>query len=478
MQVPDNRILNGNIYFAFLTLLFIFINLFFSAFTLLCGYTIGPWILAASILITIFLGVYFKKPSSTALFLGAFLISLLLGYFSFDTTFDSISYHKPTIEALVGGWNPIYDEGENLGMWTLHYARGLELQASSIASYLGIEASKSINFLFFFATFSLSFCGLYKSFASLSKKQVLIATFVLMLNPVVLSQLFTFYNDSYLYLECVSLVSLFILLYKSEGNRSVYYFMLLTVTLMAVNTKFTHFFFGCLLWGGFWVYLSYKKNYKLLKKSLILGVIALAVGVGFIGFNPYVTNFVKTGDPFYPLLSNQVDIMTTNTPEILKDDNRFIAFVKAQLSNEDIAWSLIRGKASVADIIMPSADSRTFGFGILFFPIFLCSLTLMIMTRADKKLWIALVLILLPIAFFEQSWWARYIPFPWAVATLAVISYYQSKKLILQRIFYAAIISMVIFTACIAMGRNASRRIYAHFNPEIAESLIQNAESE
>lgn len=434
--------------------------------------------MAASIIFTIFSGVYIKRISSAALFLGAFLISLILGYFSFDTTYDSIYYHKPTIEALVNGWNPIYDDGENLCMWTLHYARGLELQASSIASsYFGLEASKSINFLFLFATFSLSFCAISKSFALLSKKQVLIATLILMLNPVVLSQLFTFYNDFYLYLESISLVSLFIILYKSEENCSLYYFMLLTATLLAVNTKFTHFFFGCLLWGAFWVYLFYKRKYNLLKKSLILGIIALVLGAVFIGYNPYVTNFLKTGDPFYPLLSNKVDIMTSNTPEILIDDNRFIAFLKAQLSNETIAWALIRGKINVADIITPSADSRTYGFGILFFPIFLCTITLMLITKADKKLWLALILILLPIAFFEQSWWARYVPFPWAITTLAAISYYRSKKLILSRILYVSIISMVILTACIAMGRNVTRRVFVHFQPEIAESLIQDLDN-
>lgn len=453
-------------------------NFLLCATAMIVGSKIQPWFFPTSLLIPIIYGLNRKKTSIVLLFLGAFAISFLMGYLTFDTTFDSISYHKPTIQALSNNWNPIYDNRGDLGLWTLHYARGLELQASTIASTgLGLEASKAINFMFFFSTIALAFAALRKTFPELSSKQIAIAVFVLMSNPVVLSQLFTFYNDAYLYMEVISMIALFMIWHKNSGKTFIYSLMLISVTLMAVNTKFTHLFFCCLIWGGFWIYLLWTKNYKLLRKAFLLGTSAIVLGVVFIGFNPYITNTLTTGDPFYPLLSNRVDIMTTNTPEILVTDNRFLAFVKAQLSNETQAWSVVSGNVNLQDFLKPSADSRTLGFGLLFAPLFIFSIILMLINKASKNLWIALALSLVPLAFFEQSWWARYIPFPWIIITIGIISYFKRKSdnksnnLLCSKILYFIILIMVVMTMVITVGRNAGRRIHARFQPEIIESI-------
>lgn len=67
-----------------------------------------------------------------------------------------------------------------------------------------------------------------------------------MCNPVVMAQLFTFYNDLHLYLEDIALCALAIILWKKRNeNLSLqlsYWIMAGVVTVLAVNTKFTHFF--------------------------------------------------------------------------------------------------------------------------------------------------------------------------------------------------------------------------------------------
>lgn len=472
-----HKIINNCIDFAFLTLLFFLVNFLLCTAALTVGAILQPWIFPASMLSVVVYGLVRKKTLIVLLFFGIFIVSLLLGYFTFDTTFDSISYHKPTIQALASNWNPIYSHRNDLGLWTLHYARGLELQASSIVtSGLGLETSKGINFMFFFATSALAFVALKKSFMMLSLRQIFIVVFVLMSNPVVLSQLFTFYNDAYLYMETISMIALFIIWRKDCENRGIYDIMLLSVTIIAVNTKFTHLFFGCLLWGGYWLYLWCFKDYKLLKRSFLVGGCALLVGIGFIGFNPYITNFINSGDPFYPLLSNTVDIMSGNTPEIFINDNRILAFVKAQLSSETQAWSILTTNITLEDVLKPSADSRTLGFGLLFAPLLICSITLMMMTRPGKELWIAFSLSLVPLCFFEQSWWARYIPFPWIIIAISIISYFKSKKNRKCQTLFVLTIIMVVMTVSITLVRNAGRRFHAHFHPEVIESLSHSSD--
>lgn len=93
---------------------------------------------------------------------------------------------------------------------------------------------------------ALLYSSLHITFTSLSAKQIGIVTAALMCNPVVMTQLFTFYNDLYLYLEYLALCALAIILWKKRNeNLSLqlsYWIMAGVVTVLAVNTKFTHFF--------------------------------------------------------------------------------------------------------------------------------------------------------------------------------------------------------------------------------------------
>lgn len=473
MQESFNIKLNRPGFLALLVFGFLALDLLLCAGSLIFGYSIGLWQMPIALIMTVSFGVIVRKYSITGLFLLIFIGSLLLSYFTFDTTFDSISYHKPAIVFLSQGWNPIYENNLDASLWIIHYARALEIMAASgVACGLDIEASKFINLVFLVGVWCIAYNAIKNVFEKLSKKQLVIVTSVLVLNPVVLGQLFTFYNDLYLYMEIIALVAVLTLSiseYKDRRKDYVYMFMLFAITILSVNTKFTHFFFCGLVWLSVWCYFIVKKRYNLFFKYFIVGAVSFIIAVFWVGYSPYITNLKDTGDPFYPLLSEKVDIMTSNTPYILLNNNRFVAFAKAQLSNENEPWSILKGKIGLADLIQPAADARTFGFGVLFVPILLLSLILMIFTKAPKLLWLLCIVAILPIAFFSQGWWARYIPTPWAIVSFSLISYYIYPHRKRLRTIYVILITMIAYTVVVALGRNAARRIHAHFDEVIIE---------
>lgn len=393
-------------------------------------------------------------------FLSVSIIAIILCGITFDTSYDSIHYHKITVELLSNNWNPIYDPTPNTNLWVLHYARAQELMAASLTSAgLTLEMSKSINLIFFSGVYAILYCTISSLFIGLNRKNALIITTAFMLNPVVIAQLFTFYNDAYLYLETIAMISLAMLLFR-YGNMKLW-LALFFLTILSVNTKFTHFFFAGLFWLFFYIGTIAYKKWELMRKILVWGSVSFLFGVVLVGYNPYITNIAATGDPFYPLLSG-ADIMTSNTPSILIENNRFVAFIKAQLSTPNNSWGLLKLNINKDVLLSPSVDSRILGFGPFFVLIFLASILLMLKSKANAKWWLALTIILIPISFFTQSWWARYIPYPWCTAGIALLASYRNKNIITDKtmkILRSTTFILILFSATIAFCRNFGWRL-------------------
>ena len=138
--------------------------------------------------------------------------------------------------------------------------------------------------------------------------------------------------------------------------------------------------------------------------------------------------------------------------------DRITAFLKAQLSTPDTEWGVVLLEINPQWLAWPSYDARILGFGILFIPIILVSFLLMWQSKAQTWAWVAIALTMLPILFFAQSWWARYVPMPWAVGGLALLASYCSKAKkakFLKRI----LITMIFITAAITSGANLVARL-------------------
>src|SRR5690606_22987726 len=109
---------------------------------------------------------------------------------------DGQGYHLDTIIALKEGWNPIYEkytEPVAAEIYVNHYSKGKEI-ISSIFYFISnkMEAAKANNFLILFACFG--FCREFLN-QFFSNKRSLLLTFLIVLSPTVVTQLFTNYVD-------------------------------------------------------------------------------------------------------------------------------------------------------------------------------------------------------------------------------------------------------------------------------------------
>lgn len=349
------------------------------------------------------------------------IISCVLCSFLWDNSYDGNTYHQATLLYLADGWNPIYETCPAENIWSHHYAKALEVISAQILVFINstrlcsplaaIEASKAVNLLLFLSTILFITSFLWKRFPQISHKNKIGITILIASNPVVLTQLFTFYNDFAIYcLSALLLTSFFGISTHDKASA----FVAISATLLAITTKFTHFFFIGIEWLAFFVYMAFKRQWKPFRHWFAYAAIVTFLGVVITGFNPYVTNTVNNGHPFYPLMGSDTDIMTKNTPSIYNNGNRFSNFIKSQFTDPDYPeWSAFPLPKSKASLMGVGYDSRSMGFGPLFAWILILTMIMLIFGRQNKTAWYIAGCTLTVSFIFPQAWWARYVAFLW-----------------------------------------------------------------
>lgn len=444
---------------GFGTLAFLCIMLILSGLCMFAGLSVNIAIPILSILISCII-VYSKSGyRSLLLTLLTIIWSIAFSALTFDTASDSIGYHETTIRLLQKGWNYIYQDPDTSILWVPHYARAQEILSACIISLTGvIEIGKSVNLIYALTCFFLT-CGLLcRLCKKINYRKIIVLALILNLNPVTLVQIFTFYNDLFLYPGILVMTLSFICLYQKDNTKQINILWILNgmISIILINTKFTHFFYCSLIWLIFYALLLCNSKYVQFKKALFVGLVSLFIGIIIVGYNPYITNLVYYGDPFYPLMSGNVDIMSGNTPTIYHDDNRFVNFFKAQLSNYEESWAILKHPKTISNYFQTTLDSRVLGFGPFFILLLLLSVIIMILNKPSIKLWIVYIGVILITFMFSQSWWARYAPMIWATLGISVFaSYKYCHGVILRRI----LVSLVLLNSCIVFVRGNAQSV-------------------
>lgn len=200
--------------------------------------------------------------------------------------------------ALAGGWNPVYQPQANADWCVNLYSKGSETIAAAVYRLTGyIQTGKIFNFLFIFASFFLSLEAL-NHLPKIKRKTALTLSALLALNPVSVTSSLSFYVDGQLASLLVCLFSLALLIILE--NKTVYYFTFCLTLALATTVKFTGLviaFFLCLgLAAGLLIYQRFSQSKKFCLFTLAAGL----AGFFILGFNPYITNTVKFGHPFFP----------------------------------------------------------------------------------------------------------------------------------------------------------------------------------
>lgn len=391
---------------------------------------------------------------------GLLVIAGLCWYVSattYDLSFDGQTYHQEAIMLLAQGWNPVLDppllspsqeeiakmDGKEIltafYLWINHYAKGPWLLDAVMYKVTNqIELGKMFNLLLLFSSFLLSVAAMLAAYPQKKTRAVLISL-LLACNPVVICQATSYYIDGQLGSLILIICALGVLLFKRYHGWVLA--ALCAALMLLAEVKFTALVYAMLLGGGiFLLFLFYDKQRRW-KRLLAAFVASFVLAVAVVGYNPYVTNTLTKGHPFYPLAGpHAVDIMTYNSPH----DFRGISSI------EKLAISLFAKSANIAGKdetslkfpftitsaelkVFNAPDVRVAGFGPLFGGAFLLLLIVLVAVLAGDRRKAAPLLLICGILFASvlvnpESWWARYVPQLWMIPVLVAIAGLESRN--------------------------------------------------
>lgn len=425
-----------------------------------------------------------KRMSLEAFYMALFLIIVAASSQFYDTTYDGRAYHQEAIIRLAQGYNPYYqqlDEDQELhALWINHYPKAMEIVSSALYAFTGnIETGKAFNLLFMISNILMGI-GVFLRWGRLSQGAGLVFAMILGLNPVAVCQSLTYYVDGQtwsLLLAGAYLIFLFVFEKKMAWNM-----ILALVIFSLANIKFTSLVYLMVMMAGYYLILLLTRPGKELIQTAMITGAAILIAVFFIGFNPYVTNTLINGHPFYPVYGeNKVDIITGNAPHEFKDKNRFEKFYLSFLGrsgNLMRAWSdekIDLKPPFTFDLkeikAMAGCDVRVAGFGPLFSGIFLVSALLYVLNKrvkwgtgekennwfSAKGSWIDALLffVVFSVVINPEFWWARYVPQLWAVPVLMLLgSGFSGKKPGLALVPVAFYLVSIFIISTVYIGSN------------------------
>jgi hypothetical protein len=187
-----------------------------------------------------------------------------------------------------------------------------------------------------------------------------------------------------------------------------------------------------LLNAGLFIWLLTKSEARLkaLAPYLLLAFFLAAV---LAGFNPYITNFIKYHNPFYPAIGpgHGSSWIRDSTPDTFFERNRLEKLCRSLYSessnerNKPAEFKLPFACSNQEIHCFNDPDTRIGGFGPLFGAALLLSFAIPVITwKTRRKNTIQavslLLLVLITVLVNPECWWARYVPQLWAVPVILV----------------------------------------------------------
>ncbi len=434
----------------------------FSSIQLLCKIPIHfPFAIIATLVILAILT--YKKIFKLQESLISILCCLLFCWISskaYDFTWDGQAYHQLSILMFSEGWNPYWDN-EKIGtyyddIWVYGYPKSLWIFSTAIYEIThNILVGKVYNLLFTFSTFLLCF-DTFKRYLPNHKIMALSISLLTAFNPVVICQLFTYYIDSTLYLLMIDMLMISFLWIKTKNK--ILLFALSVVIILMCNTKFTGAVYAVVI-GLTLLAIFHLYYFSLLKQLFNTMFISGIIGIFVIGYNPYITNFIRHGNIGWPIMGdNKIDIVTPQGPKDLVSENRIKKLFISNNSfahNDNVSTPVLKFPGQIGKfeyLVYSAPDVRIGGFGPLYNIIFIYTMIMMCLIlfnksikRKEKILIIGLVVSILS---NPECWWARYIPQMYFLSIITIIISYKATDLGFIRNYhrYICIICIAILT--------------------------------
>lgn len=462
---------NSMLLFVMLAGYFLLVLSLFTAFELLKLTNTLSLIQILSITIPIIVLLYKKnaKTKDILIVIGIYLFILLVVPFiynkTYDLTVDGNSYHKTAIAFIKNGWNPMYEtsrkfqENNNnvvkiekdvkIDLWIEHYPKATWIVAATIYNMTGnIESGKCIILILSIMLFIITFNILRKI---LDKKWSYIISSLVVLNPIVLAQFFTYYVDGIMGILFLMEILLLFLVNPKEKTNIWIWLCLLSICTIFTNIKYTGLLCSGVIAATFYFYwlIKYRKDkdfVTIFKRVTINFIIVFVTAIFFVGSNSYVKNTIDHHNPLYPIIGkDKVDIITKMQPKSFKNKNMIEKFVVSLFSKtENVVYGdkepqlklpIKVYKSEIDELYAP--DVRIGGFGPLFALIVIITTTILIYSvvkiiRKEKTsapyIYLPAIAIILSSILVGENWWARYVPQLYLFPVGAILSLIYIRK--------------------------------------------------
>jgi hypothetical protein len=367
-------------------------------------------------------------------------VALLAAALVRDFSYDGQRYHQQAVQALAGGWNPLRDapvQGGN-ALWINGYAKGPWTWSAAWLDATGsIELGKSLH-LWLAGSAGLLAYGALRRLSAVPPAAALALALLAAANPVLLYQWPTHMNDSLIGSLLLVLASQAVRLALSPptaGDRPMAWLTAGLALALLPTVKASGLAYALLACAAAWATALAWRRAGLARAVVKLAAFSLVPAVLLLGWNPYVTNTVRHGHPFYPLGgAGEVDIITGNSPTGLQAENRLTQWLGSVFSesHSDLGatdkpalrpkWPGVVSGEELA-LFVSKTDMRIGGFG----PWFSLGLVLALGSAAvaiaavvrarggtlrgglAPSAALPVVIVALTLAF-PEPWWARYVP--------------------------------------------------------------------
>ena len=380
------------------------------------------------------------------------LISFVIASFFWDFSWDGQWYHQSAIYNITEGWNPIKEPirkfNKNNDLSILHFPKGSWYFAASTFSAFGVfEAGKALNFIVLFVLILFSYNVSLKF--RLGKLNSILIAALLVFNPVIWSEIATYMVDQLL---CLYLTIYIVALFSLFKKYNLYHLLIgIMAVIGVVNVKFTGGIFVFIFSSFGFIYLLFKKR-TIIKEYILIHIVTAVISLLIFGFNPYVSNFTKRGNPLYPILGSKAfpgrlaqgfdGNEKYETPKNMQKKPFPERFFYAHFGAPSNAPYDKKDNAELAIPFVSSFSSwsayrfhetRVAGFGPFFSGILiLSSVYLFFFLKANRNKIILIFCIygaiISSLLVSKHFWWARFAPQIWFIPIIPLILGIASNK--------------------------------------------------
>ena len=446
-----------------------------------------------------------KKIITITMYLLLVLFLPFLYTKTYDLSIDGNTYHKSAIAYIKNGWNPLYENvksfqekndkvipienDDRLDIWMEHYPKASWIISATMYDLTGnIESGKSITLILSIMLLIITYNCLRKI---IDKKKSILLSLLVILNPIVLSQFFTYYVDSIMAI-CFTIELLLLILINPKEKINIFLLInLISIISLFINLKFTGLLCSGVIAATYYFYWLFKYKFKeVFKRATTMFLIVFGIALFIVGSNSYIKNFIDHHNPLYPIIGeDKIDIITTMQPKNFKNKTKIEKYLISTFSKtENITYTqtaefqnpIIIEEDEIDSLYLP--DTRIAGFGPYTGLITVITLLLLIplsvvLYKKEKEsikyLLLPLTSIILSSLLVGEYWWARYVPqlhlIPLGTILLAFyLTKYLNKKVLLISTLIL-LIPIFINTGCFLYVVFDNIKIFRTINNDIYE---------